>query len=359
MTDEVYRKLAQVLDTLPNGFPATESGVEIKLLEKTFEPEEAMLFTKMRLSYETAAQIAARNGLAEDGLEEKLARMWRRGLVMGVDFGTVKLFRMIPWIFGIYEFQLNRMDREFAELMEEYSPAFSQVMMGHKPQLMQVLPIEKEIPSGQEALPYQRVSAIIEKGQSFAVADCICKKERGLLDHPCRHPLEVCLGIAPLPGFFDQHHWGRPISREEALTLLRQAEESGLVHLTNNVQRDHFFICNCCGCCCGVLRCINEMGMTEVVNSRYYAQIDEDYCNACGICKNERCPIGAISAGTESYRVEKNRCIGCGLCVSTCPSEAVSLISKEPAELRNPPKNEKVWFKERAQERGVDFSAYE
>ncbi len=359
MDDQVYHKLARLLDTLPNGFPATESGVEIKLLKKAFDPVEADIFCGLRLSFETAAQIATRTGRPLENLEEKLTSMWRRGLVMGVDFGTVKLFKMMPWIFGIYEFQLNRLDREFAELFEEYSPVFSKVLMGHKPQLMQVIPIEKEIPNGQEALPYQRISSIIEKGQSFAVAECICKKERGLIDHPCPHPLEVCLGIAPLPGYFDNHHWGRPISKEEAYALMRKAEESGLVHLTNNVENDHFFICNCCGCCCGVLRTINEMAMEGVVNSQYFAQIDPDYCNACGICKNERCPVGAILNGEESYRIVKERCIGCGLCATTCPSEAINLVLKAPEERQYPPKNEKIWFKERGRERGIDFSAYE
>jgi len=49
MSDEVYHKLAKVLDTLPNGFPATESGVEIKLLKRIFEPEQAELFCDLKL----------------------------------------------------------------------------------------------------------------------------------------------------------------------------------------------------------------------------------------------------------------------------------------------------------------------
>ena len=48
MSDEVYRKLAKVLDTFPNGFPATESRIEIKLLKKIFRPEEADLFCDLR-----------------------------------------------------------------------------------------------------------------------------------------------------------------------------------------------------------------------------------------------------------------------------------------------------------------------
>ena len=41
MDHAVYRKLAKVLDTLPNGFPATDSGVEVKRLKKVFSPEQA------------------------------------------------------------------------------------------------------------------------------------------------------------------------------------------------------------------------------------------------------------------------------------------------------------------------------
>jgi hypothetical protein len=33
MSDDVYYRLAKVLDTLPNGFPSTEDGLEIKLLK--------------------------------------------------------------------------------------------------------------------------------------------------------------------------------------------------------------------------------------------------------------------------------------------------------------------------------------
>ncbi len=360
MTDSIYKKLAQLLDTLPNGFPATESGVEMKLLRKIFDPDEAELFCDLRLKYETPEEVAQRTGRPLTNLAEKLESMWHRGLLFGIDFGTVKVFRIMPWVFGIYEFQLKRMDREFAELCEEYGPVFGKQFFGNKPHLMQVVPIEKEIRNHQETLPYERVSAIIENGLSFGVNECICKKEQHILENGCQKPLEVCLAIAPIPGVFDHHPLiKKSITKEEAYEVLRKSEEAGLVHLTSNVESGHYYICNCCGCCCGVLRSMNELGVTEAINSAFYAEIDSTVCVACGLCADERCQIQAITGEAgENYQVIREKCIGCGLCVSTCPTNAIGLVRKEAADLVTPPKDEKEWFEKRGELRGVDFSAY-
>jgi ferredoxin len=163
-----------------------------------------------------------------------------------------------------------------------------------------------------------------------------------------------------VPGIFESGRWpGRVISKEEAYRVLAKAEEEALVHLTWNMQDGLFFICNCCGCCCGVLRGINEMGLPagEVVSSHYYAAIDPEVCAACGTCATERCQVNAIEEG-EAYRVVKEKCIGCGLCVSTCPQEAIKLVRKDEKECVAPPQNEAAWFEERGQNRGTDFSRY-
>jgi electron transport complex protein RnfB len=359
MNDDGYYKLSKVLDTLPNGFPSTEGGVEIRLLKKIFTLEQADLFCDMRLTFETVEEIAKRTGRPLEGLEDRLISMGEMGQLFMIELGETRFFKMLPWVFGIYEFQLGRIDREFAELSDEYGPVYAKQFFSKTPQLMQVLPIEEKIALQQEALPYEKVSTIIENGQAFLVNECICKKERGLLDNPCNRPVGVCLAVAPIPGVFDKSPFGTIISKDEAYALLRKAEEECLVHLTGNVQVGQIYICNCCKCCCGVLRAINEFGIpaSMVINSHYYAEIDSEVCIGCGVCANERCQVGAIEE-EESCKIIQDRCIGCGLCITTCPVGAIQLVHKNPEQSVSPPFNDDVWLEERGRLRGVDFTAY-
>lgn len=358
MTDDVYHKLAKVLDTLPNGFPATESGIEIRILKKIFEPEEAELFCDLRLTQETAAQISERTGRPLEGLEQKLQSMHQKGELRAFKSEAGWIFKMVPWIVGIYEFQLKRMDREFAAMCEEYSRYWGRQFVRHGPEVMQVVPIEREIPVKQEALTYQQVSGLIENARSFMVNECICKKKQGLLDKPCSKPVEVCLAMAPVPGVFEKNSWGgRVITKEEAYDVMKKAEEAGLVHLTSNIESGHWYICNCCGCCCDVLRAAG-LGLPNMVNSHYYAEIDPELCTACGVCADTRCQVKAIRKGDDSCSVITKRCIGCGLCATTCPEEAVKMVHKKPEDRVSPPKDENAWLEERARRRRVDFSKY-
>jgi len=362
MSEDVYRKLARVLDTLPNGFPATEDGVEVQLLKKIFKPDQAELFCDLRLSFETAEQLAERTGRPLEGLEEKLTAMKERGQIFGVQVGDIRVFKMVPWAFGIYEFQLPHLDKEFVELNEQFYESFGKQFFSNTPQLMQTLPIEEEISVEQEALPYERVSALIDSCQSFLVNECVCKKEQSLLDKPCDRPLGVCLALAPVPDVFADSPTGRVITKDEAYKLLAECEKNALVHLTGNMQQGRFFICNCCGCCCAVLRGINKLGIpaSTVINSHYYAEIDQDACTDCGICADERCQVNAIAESEDaSYQVVLEKCIGCGLCITACPTDAIKMVRRPEQQQVPPPLDEAEWFKERGRIRGVDFSRYE
>lgn len=94
------------------------------------------------------------------------------------------------------------------------------------------------------------------------------------------------------------------------------------------------------------------------VNSHFYATIDTERCNACGICADERCQVKALEKVNETYRVNTAKCIGCGLCASACPEDAITLVHKSPEALTPPPRDQMDWYEKSAATRGVDFSAY-
>jgi len=57
MKEKIYRRLAEYLDRLPDGFPPSETGADLRLLEWLFTPEEAELAIHLTLERETAQVI--------------------------------------------------------------------------------------------------------------------------------------------------------------------------------------------------------------------------------------------------------------------------------------------------------------
>ncbi len=354
MSDDVYRKLAQRLDAIPNGFPPTESGVELRLLAKIFEPEEAALAAVMRLSREPAADIAARAGVDPQVAYRTLKAMARKGQIRAGRKDRQLAFGLLPFVVGIYEEQLPRIDEELALLFEEYFQEAQGTITRQAPPIHRVVPVEEAIPAGIEIYPYERASQLLENAKSWGVQDCICRVQQKLVGKGCDRPVENCLVFAPVEGAFDNREVTRAISKEEAFRILREAEDAGLVHSPGNFQDGHNYICNCCTCCCGVLRSVAEFGVpTAIARSSFVAVADADACAGCGDCL-VRCQFGALAVPDDVCLVDAVRCVGCGLCVTVCPSEALHLEHRPPEEIGQPPANLWAWMDERARARGLD-----
>ncbi|MGV7929530.1 MAG: ATP-binding protein [Spirochaetota bacterium] len=358
MDNDIYARLAETLDSLPNGFPRSQSGIELQLLRKIFEPDEAGLFCDLKLKKETPAEISRRTGRPVNGLAEKLDSMWWKGQIERHEAGGETRYNLVPWILGIYEYQLRAMDEEMARLHVKYIKSVGPYFLARKPQIMQVVPIEREVSPANEALPFAQVSAILDKSRSFAVNQCICKKQMRLIGKGCDKMQEVCMVLSETEGFFDHHPMGgRVITREEAGEIVRRAEENGLVHMTGNVRDGHVFLCNCCGCCCLQLIAA-RFGIKDTVNSHYYAVIDPSLCTSCGTCSDRRCQVAAIETADGARKVIRDKCIGCGLCASTCPSGAISIVRKADADMTPPPEDEMDWYRRKAAEQGIDISRF-
>ena len=146
MSKDVYERLAQRLDDLPNGFPRTESGVELSILRKIFTEDEAEITCNLKLLPETPQQIAERLGREQATFGDTLEKMVERGEIGAVGPLGDRKYHMMPFIVGVYEFQLNRMDRELVELMEEYiNQGLFEEIGASTPSFMHTIPVERAI----------------------------------------------------------------------------------------------------------------------------------------------------------------------------------------------------------------------
>lgn len=350
MSDEIYEQLADALDKLPNAFPRTPSNVEIRLLKKIFSPDEARLAGHLRNDREPAAIIAERVGQPVKEVEKKLIQMAKRGLVWLKKQDGQLWFRLAPFVIGIYESQLENMDHEFAHLLEEYmDDGGAAGIMKPLPALHRVVPAHGAVKT-EWILPYDDVRSILLAAKVFRVRDCICRVQQDLLGHRrCMFPLKNCLSFSSV------ERPPRPddISKAEALDILDRTEEIGLVHTVSNIAEGIGYVCNCCGCCCMILRGITDWGIeNSVAAANYYAVIDPDECTGCGTC-TERCQMHAISEKDGVSVVDQKRCIGCGLCVTGCPDGAVTLRRKPESEIVHPPADFATWERERLKNRGL------
>lgn len=354
MRDDAYKKLAEKLHQLPNGFPSTPGGVEIRILKKIFSPEDAALALKLRMIPETAPAIARRLHRTPESLQRQLNQMAEKGQIASILINGEKKYVLMPFIIGIYEFQLKRLDKELADLFEEYLPTLMPVLGGSKPALARVIPVHATIDPGTEILTYENLRALVLQSRSFGVNTCICRKERALQGHPCRHPLETCMTFSREAHALEKNNplSARILTQDEALRLLDTVAQEGLVHATYNVRDDFMFVCNCCACCCGMLRGMREFHAPHLLaRSNFMAAMDAGACTHCGLCAEERCPVEAILSTGGAYAIAGERCIGCGACATGCPANAITLIRRPQMEQWMPSKDIVNWSLERLSHR--------
>jgi ferredoxin len=349
MSDSMYVRLQEHLDGLPVGFPKTPSGIEIAILKRIFQPDEAEMAVRLTPLPETTEEFSQRTGLDRVRAGEMLERMAKKGQIFRMRHEGTTLYNAAPFVPGIWEYQLENLDAELAGMVEAYfGHSLGKVISGGKIPIFRTLPVDENLTMEMEVMPYDRVKDIVRSQKTIALANCICRKERRLAGHECDHIDDVCLLFSHMARFYVENGLARFITPEEAVDVLDRAERDGLVHSPLNAQRP-MGLCNCCGCCCGILRGITHFKLppSKVIRSDFYSVCAKDACSGCGECV-ERCQVNAIQLVDEVARVDRSQCIGCGLCVSTCPTGALALVHKPPDEAPAPPATAGDVFKQLA-----------
>ena len=341
MTEDVYRTLQQHLDSLPVGFPATESGVEIRILKHVFTPEEAKIASKLKFAwkdFEPLDSIYERLkilGYTKEELEKHLDNMASKGGISKLIKDGVKTYASAMFVVGIFEYQVNKLTKEFVEDFHEYFEEFGKGTARVPISQLRTIPVGFSIEHEAKIATYDDIKSVFNNiEEPIALMNCVCRQTQEVIGKKCEKTsrMESCMAYGNLAQAVIDAGEGRQLSKEEALEVLKKNEEEGLVFQPGNVQKPDF-ICSCCSCCCEALSNYAKLpDPSLIVQSNYYAVVDADLCTGCETCI-DRCPMDAIDIEDNISVVNLRRCIGCGNCIVTCPSEAISLAAKDKHEV--------------------------
>jgi Na+-translocating ferredoxin:NAD+ oxidoreductase subunit B len=339
MAKDIYKKLARHLDNLPGGFPSTENGVELRILRRLFTSKEAELALHLTLIPEKPQVIARRAKLAPDQTADQLEKMAKKGLIFRVAHkNRPTLYMSAQYVIGIWEYHVNDLDKDLIRDMNEYIPTLLNLDTWKKAPQLRTIPVSRSLNIDREIMTYENAEGLIRSQKKFVVAPCICRREAAISGEACDKPVETCLVFGLAADYYHKNGIGREIDQQEALDIIRKADEAGLVLQPSNAKKI-VNICCCCGCCCQILKNIKRHPKpASVVSSAFIVSADPETCKGCGICV-DRCQMDALRVEDKKVIYDANRCIGCGLCVSTCPTQSLVLVRKPEPDQPVVPKN--------------------
>mgnify|MGYP003303253137 CR=1 FL=1 len=167
---------------------------------------------------------------------------------------------------------------------------------------MHVIPVEKEVAAERTAVDIEKISYWLQKYDGHLSAGiCSCRASRAMLGEGCTDDVnDWCIQVGDMADYTVETGRAHYITKEEALDILRKAEENGYVHQVTNIDgADHIFdICNCNVQICNALRTSLLYNTPNMSKSAYTARVDKEKCVACGRCV-EFCPAGALKLGQK------------------------------------------------------------
>lgn len=359
--EAVYKALAKRLNQNPVGAPLNETLIQI--LSVMYTEKEASIGSAFPAGFTTLDKLSQSTGLPAAELLCQLEQMAEKGLVFDIPRQDTIFYQLSPLVIGFFEYTFMRATsklplKELAELFEQYhhENGVANEFFGAETKMFQTWAYESLLPADveTEVLTYEKASEMIRDAGGGSLTMCYCRHQAWHLGKACSAPLEdVCMSLGSASEWLVRRGFARPASADQLLRVLEQTEELGLVHLADNVQKKPAYICHCCGCCCGLLRSINEHETPSVHPSNFHPAINQELCTGCGACV-ERCHVNALqivnTAGDNHAELLAVHCLGCGACIRGCRQSAIKLIRK--SKLYLPPKDKREQMAFIAQEKG-------
>jgi Pyruvate/2-oxoacid:ferredoxin oxidoreductase delta subunit len=362
--EEIYEKLRQHFNE--GATTKLRKTKEImKILEILFtleQAEYAMILPLTVMGRISLNDLASKMNKGSEEVEQAVEAMAKEGkvLVMTSRKDGKKYYALWPLLPGILESTYadgidNDQRRRLGRLLEKYvaDGLWNELASSDYPQF-RIIPINKTLSAASQVLPFEEVNQIIEQAEVITVIPCLCRT----VSRKCDHLLEADFVFGAWAEYLINYRGARKWTKEEALQRLIECEKDGLMHLTGNAQEGSGVICNCCTCCCKALRGFTELhNPRSFVRSNFEPEINHEKCTLCLKCARI-CQMGALTKlpgyaedGSDSKMLlHASQCVGCGLCASHCPEDAIQMIkirdylpAKTLREMNERYLQEKVW----------------
>ena len=345
---DIYGALGEKIDNLHVRTPQNEAFYA--MLRVLYSADEAALITSMPFGLSTLDRVAKVTGRDRKELEPMLAALCEKGLVVDVRLGDRYHYMPAPFVIGIFEFTMMRMQssdpdigkvsRLFVDYLESGEFYAANFKDGQQVSVARALPHLEHLGDHVEILDYEKVERIVDEASAFSLSNCSCRhKKHHAGGQTCKVPLETCTSFGSAADYLVRHGMGREISKSEMKDVVQRSKELKLVFSVDNVRNEPAFLCHCCGCCCGILEGINKHGYPNaIVSSTLVPHVDMEDCNGCQKCARA-CHVSAITLVPEPKKASSKRmfmpeidetaCIGCGVCSLVCEPDAIEMHKRE------------------------------
>jgi ferredoxin/DNA-binding MarR family transcriptional regulator len=346
---DLYERLCRFYELMVGTLPLREEFRAA--LEETIAEDDLRAFFLLPLSgptpLEKLARRAGREGLTEEQVRGMLDRLAAQGFIIAYEGPHGPTYERGNVIF-LTEQQVRKLEdcprrTVFARFFDQAIEIAGRNLPTKTP-YFRVLPVEgtlkrgaprrtvivdEVIPDPRGVLPIDVISEMVRQTRLIGVAECYCRKTKRILGQGCEHPLETCMVFNELAETLIGNGFARQATYEEAMEIIWRCEGEGLVHNVDNCQGAIRALCNCCSCCCAVLKSWQRGQRNAGGASRYVAAFDAAKCRLVGACVSV-CPSGARRLEDGRVVVDPSVCLGCGLCVAACPEGANRLVPREP-----------------------------
>jgi NAD-dependent dihydropyrimidine dehydrogenase PreA subunit/DNA-binding Lrp family transcriptional regulator len=322
-------------------------------LKIVFNLEEAQIISIFNYPFvdlKSIEDISKLTNISVEKVAEICQKMAKKGVILKIG----EYFGLLPILPGLFEFyfisgndseeNLKKAAKLLHELLEdglmdewynsEY-PFFRLLPDSSIQEKTKTVDVNESIPVQHEILVYEDVEKYINLANRITLVKCTCRTIEAYLGNKCEKPVDVCIAVNIASEAIEACGKGKDITKEEALEIIKMAEDHGLVHTIVNASGPDapMLICSCCTCHCAILR-----GLTKFNNPRAFAksnfrpEIDRELCKLCKKCV-EICPMKAMwhhmphkeDLSDNFIEIKEHLCIGCGLCAHHCPEDAIAM----------------------------------